>query len=74
MDDLEKRVIELEWSNNCQKAAVEQLRDNVANLTSALSLIQTSLNQIKWIATGAVITFVVIELGLLDSLALFAGL
>lgn len=74
MDDLEKRVIELEWNNNCQKAAVEQLRDNVANLTSALSLIQTSLNQIKWIATGAVISFVVIELGLLDSLALFAGL
>ena len=74
MDDLEKRVIELEWNNNCQKAAVEQLRDNVANLTSALSLIQTSLSQIKWIATGAVISFVVIELGLLDSLALFAGL
>ena len=74
MDELEKRVIELEWNNNCQKAAVEQLRDNVANLTSALSLIQTSLHQIKWIATGAVISFVVIELGLLDSLALFTGL
>ena len=74
MDELEKRVIELEWNNNCQKAAVEQLRDNVAGLTSAISLIQTSLNQIKWIATGAVISFVVIELGLLDSLALFAGL
>lgn len=74
MDELEKRVIELEWNNNCQKAAVEQLRDSVGSLTSAISLIQTSLNQIKWIATGAVITFVVIELGLLDSLALFAGL
>ena len=74
MDDLEKRVIELEWNKTCQKLAVEQLRDNVEGLTTAITTIQSSLNQIKWIATGAVISFVVIELGLLDSLALFAGL
>ena len=71
MDDFDRRLIEAEWNI---AAHTKELRCLKHTFETNITAIRDTLNQIKWIATGAAVMFVVMELGLLESLILLAGL
>lgn len=71
MNDLERRVVDAEWQIETHSKEIRELKETSTILTTALGNIQATLNQIKWVAVGAVVTFVFLELGWLEALSLF---
>ena len=73
MDSLDKRVTEVEYRTNSLALELSSLRSSLFTLENDLRNITDNLNQIKWITVGAVLSFLVGELGVLESLRLLIG-
>ena len=71
MQDLEKRVVDAEWKLTLHEKELSELKATSNVLTTALGNIQDTLNQIKWVAFGALGCFVALEMGWFNALSLF---
>lgn len=65
MEQLEHRVIKLEFVTDTHDQELRELRDTSKQLSATLAGIQANLQQIKWMATGAAIVFIAAEMGIL---------
>ena len=71
MQDLEKRVVDAEWKLTLHEKELRELKETSNVLTTALGNIQHTLNQIKWVAVGALGCFVALEMGWFNAVSLF---
>ena len=69
MDQLEHRVIKLEFRVDDHADELKSLKGISSDLRNSLSGIEKTLAQIKWISTGAVIVFLAQSIGI-DKLVL----
>jgi hypothetical protein len=65
MEQLEHRVIKLEFVTDTHEQELRELRDTSKVLSETLAGIQDNLKQIKWMATGAAMVFIANEMGLI---------
>lgn len=68
MEQLEHRVIKLEFVTDTHEQELRELRDTSKQLSQTLAGIQTNLQQIKWMASGAALVFIANEMGLMAAL------
>jgi hypothetical protein len=68
MDNIEHRVIKLEYVTDTHEQDLKELRDTSRELSATLAGIQDNLKQIKWMATGAALVFIANEMGLIKLL------
>lgn len=68
MEQLEHRVIKLEFVADTHEQDLRELRDNSKVLSETLAGIQDNLKQIKWMATGAALVFIANEMGLIKTM------
>jgi hypothetical protein len=68
MEQLEHRVIKLEFVTDTHEQELRELRDTSKELSETLAGIQDNLKQIKWMATGAALVFIANEMGLIKTL------
>jgi uncharacterized coiled-coil protein SlyX len=73
MQELEHRVIKLEVRVDNHEEDLAELRDTSIKLTTALQAIEKNLAQLKWLAIGAVVSFVAKDMGFYQTLKILLG-
>jgi len=68
MEQLEHRVIKLEFVTDTHEQELRELSDSSKKLSETLAGIQDNLKQIKWMATGAALVFIANEMGLIKTM------
>jgi hypothetical protein len=63
-DDLERRVVKLEYITEGHGEELNELKDTSEELRRTLTGIQATLSQIKWIAVGAGVMYFADSFGL----------
>lgn len=63
-DDLERRVVKLEYITEGHGEELSELKDTSEELRRTLTGIQATLSQIKWIAVGAGVMYFAESFGL----------
>lgn len=71
MEQLEHRVIKLEYITDTHEQELRELRDTSKHLQETLAGIQDNLKQIKWMASGAALVYIANEVGLISILKAF---
>ena len=69
--ELEHRVIKLELRVDNHEADLKELQNVSKDLRSSLAVIEKTLSQIKWLATGAVVAILGQAMGVEKLLKLF---
>lgn len=73
-EQLEHRVIKLELKVEDHTAELKKLQDISVDLRSSLSGIEKTLNQIKYLAMGAVLVILTQSMGITNVLKMVVGL
>lgn len=70
---LEDRVLKVEWRVDGHDHLINELRNEAHNVSSDIRAIQSTLNQIKWFAMGALFLYASDQIGLSAALKLFGA-
>jgi uncharacterized coiled-coil protein SlyX len=73
-EQIEHRVIKLELKVDDHANELKKLQDISSVLSASLSSIEKTLNQIKYLATGAVLVILAQTMGVSNVLKLFVGM
>ena len=73
-EQIEHRVIKLELKVDDHANELKKLQDISSVLSASLSSIEKTLNQIKYLATGAVLVILAQTMGISNVLKLFVGM
>lgn len=73
-EHIEHRVIKLELKVDDHANELKKLQDISSVLSASLSSIEKTLNQIKYLATGAVLVILAQTMGISNVLKLFVGM
>lgn len=70
-DLIEHRVIKLELRVEDHAEELKKLQDISSDLRNSLSIIEKTLNQIKYLATGAIVVILAQSIGITNVLKMF---
>lgn len=73
MDQLEQRILKLEFRMDDHQAELVKLQDISETLKRSLAGIEKTLAQIKWLATGATFVVVAQSIGLDKAIKILLG-
>lgn len=73
-EQIEHRVIKLELRVEDHAEELKKLQDISTDLRNSLTGIEKTLNQIKYLATGAVIVILAQSMGITSVLKMFVGM
>lgn len=73
-EHIEHRVIKLELRVDDHAEELKKLQDISSDLRKSLSMIEKTLNQIKYLATGAVLVILAQSFGISNVLKMFVGM
>lgn len=70
-DPIEHRVTRLEFRVDAHDEDLTTIKGDSKTMSETLKAIQDNLKQIKWLAVGALIAFLIQKVGLVDTIKLF---
>lgn len=73
MSDLENRVVKLEVTTENHAEDIKELRENSADMKITLHAIEKNLNQIKYLAIGALAVVIAQTMGIDKALRVILG-
>jgi hypothetical protein len=74
MENIEHRVVKLEFKADLHSQLIETLQSNSKDLKHSLQAIEKTLLQIKWLAIGAGVVLTANEFGIIKAFKIVLGL
>lgn len=74
VNELEKAQIRTETTMEQQTKRLDKLDKDFVDMNTTLQGILHSINQVKWVASGALLTVIAQQMGIIEVLKKFVGL